>query len=279
MARPSHNSRNKAVIGIDLGGTKISGALFSCEGAFINKTEILLEGKCGADAGSLVVLQVKNQLEIAKNNQYDVESIGICVPGISNKTNNTVWAPNIPGWEKYPLHEEISNAVDDQTIPITIESDRSCYILGEIWKGCAQGCSNAVFMAVGTGIGIGILANGNIISGNAGIGGAIGWLALSRPYLPEYVHCGNFEYYASGTGIARAAGKMLDDGYESTCLIAGELTAQDVFMAYGKNDAVAVHVINEAIEYWGMAVANLVSIFNPEKIIFGGGVFGPAIQF
>lgn len=134
-------------------------------------------------------------------------------------------------------------------------------------------------MAVGTGIGIGIVANGNIISGNAGAGGAIGWLALSRPHLPEYVHCGNFEYYASGTGIARAAGKMLSNGQESKFLIASELTAKDVFSAYGKNDEVAVYVINEAIEYWGMAVANLVSIFNPEKIIFGGGVFGPAIKF
>ena len=57
--------------------------------------------------------------------------------------------------------------------------------MGEMWKGCAQGCNDAVFMAVGTGIGIGIVANGNIISGTAGAGGAIGWLALSRPYLRD----------------------------------------------------------------------------------------------
>ena len=262
--------RNRAVIGIDLGGTKISAALFSYEGAIINKTEVLLEGKGGAEAGLLVVNQVLRQVKYAKSNKYRLDSIGICVPGISNHTNYTVWAPNIPEWEKYPLYEEIKKAIDDHTVHISIESDRSCYILGEMWQGSAQSCSNAIFMAVGTGIGIGIVANGNIISGNAGISGSIGWLALNQPYLPEYEQCGNFEYYASGTGIARNAGKMLNKS---------ELTAKDVFTAYGQNDPVAKHVINQSIEYWGMAVANLVSIFNPEKIIFGGGVFGPAIQF
>lgn len=88
------------MIGIDLGGTKISGALFSYDGEFINKAETLLGGKGGADAGSLVVHQVMKQAAFAMDNQYHVDFIGICVPGISNKTNNTVWAPNIPGWEK-----------------------------------------------------------------------------------------------------------------------------------------------------------------------------------
>lgn len=270
---------NKAVIGIDLGGTKISGALLSYEGAFIHKTEVLLEGKGGEAAGSLVTHEVSKLVEFAFSHQTQIDSIGICVPGISNKTNNTVWAPNIPGWENYPLLEEIRKVIDDHHIPVSIESDRSCYILGEMWKGCAQGCCNAVFFAVGTGIGIGVVANGNIISGTSGIGGAIGWWALNRPYLSEYNQCGNFEYYASGTGIARAAVEMLNDGHHSIFLNASKITTQDVFFAYGKNDPVALHVIHQAIEYWGMAVANLVSIFNPEKIIFGGGVFGPAIRF
>ncbi len=270
---------NKAVIGIDLGGTKISGALLSYEGAFIHKTEVLLEGKGGAAAGSLVTHEVTKLVEFAFSHHTQVASLGICVPGISNKTNNTVWAPNIPGWDQYPLREEIRNVIDDPTIPVSIESDRSCYILGEMWKGCAQECSNVVFLAVGTGIGIGVVANGNIISGTSGIGGSIGWWALNPPYLPEYDQCGNFEYYASGTGIARAAGQMLSNGHDSMFLNTNKLTTQDVFTAYGKNDPVSQHVINQAIEYWGMAVANLVSMFNPEKIIFGGGVFGPAIRF
>jgi glucokinase len=273
------NNRNRTVIGIDLGGTKIAAALFSHEGTIIHKSEVILAGKGGAEAGSAVVHEILQLVEYARTRNYQTDSIGICVPGISNRTDNTVWAPNIPGWEKYPLYNVIQNAIDNQNVQISIESDRSCYILGEMWKGSARGCSNAIFMAVGTGIGIGIVANGNIINGASGISGSIGWLALNRPYLPEYERFGNFEYHASGTGIARAARTMLHEGHKSAFLNTEDLNARDVFTAYDHNDPVAMHVINQCIGYWGMAVANLVSIFNPEKIIFGGGVFGPAIRF
>jgi glucokinase len=134
-------------------------------------------------------------------------------------------------------------------------------------------------MAVGTGIGIGIICNGQIINGMSGVAGAIGWMALDRPYIPDYDQCGHFEFHASGTGIARSAERLLGEGIGSKYLAAGEISAREVFTAYSNNDRVAIQVIEQCIEYWGMAVANLVSIFNPEKIIFGGGVFGPAIQF
>ena len=267
------------VMGIDLGATKLSGALFSKEGEIINKTEHLLGGKGGADTGSLVVHHVTEHVQYAKDKLYRIDSVGICVPGISNQTDRTVWAPNIPGWEAYPLYQEVRVALDNPELPVTIESDRNCYILGEMWKGSARGCNNAIFMAVGTGIGIGIVSNGQIINGMSGVAGAIGWMALDRPYLPDYEQCGQLEFHASGTGIARSAERLLGEGFRSDNFAQGEISAREVFTAYSKNDPVAVKVIEQCIEYWGMAVANLVSIFNPEKIIFGGGVFGPAIQF
>ena len=274
-----NNTRKGAVIGMDLGGTKLSGALFTREGDIIHKQEILLEGKEGAEAGAMVVQQLIDLDEYAREGHFQLHSVGICIPGISNQSSGTVWAPNIPGWEAYPLHRELKNSLSNPDIPISIESDRNCYIMGEIWKGSAQGCSNVIFMAVGTGIGIGIVANGQIINGSNGIAGAIGWLALDRPYLSDYDPCGQFEFYASGTGIRRNAESLLKQGIKSKYLHAGEVSSMDVFSAYTKNDQVAIKVIEQCIEYWGMAVANLVSIFNPEKIIFGGGVFGPAIQF
>ena len=227
----------------------------------------------------MVVNQVLEHLDYARERNFYIDSVGICVPGISKQSNQTVWAPNIHGWEAYPLHQQVSDALNNPTILVSIESDRNCSILGEMWKGNARNCNNAIFMAVGTGIGIGIVANGRIINGMNGIAGAIGWLALDRPYSQDYDQCGHFEFYASGPGIARNAESLLHMGSESEYLLAGKISASDVFAAYGKNDLVAVKVIEQCIEFWGMAVANLVSIFNPEKIIFGGGVFGPAIQF
>jgi glucokinase len=121
------------------------------------------------------------------------------------------------------------------------------------------------------------------LRGSRDIAGSIGWLALDKPFQKKYVQCGCFEYYASGDGIARLTRELLaqDVSYNGV-LREGppdHLTAHHVFDAYEKNDALAARVFDECIQYWGMAVANLISIFNPEKIIFGGGVFGPAIRF
>ncbi|MEA3460492.1 MAG: ROK family protein [Bacteroidota bacterium] len=273
------DSRKGAVVGIDLGGTKLSGALFSKEGEIIHKTELLLEDKGGTEVGSMLVKMLLDFVDYAEASLYRIDSVGICVPGISNHNNQSVWAPNIRGWEAYPLFREVREGLNNPSVPVSIESDRNCYILGEMWKGNARSCNNAIFMAVGTGIGIGIVSNGQIINGASGIAGAIGWLALNRPYKPEYESCGQFEYYASGSGIARNAERLLMKDLKSKHLVEGMITARDVFAAYDKNDPVATRVIEQCIEYWGMTVANLVSIFNPEKIIFGGGIFGPALQF
>lgn len=268
-----------AVIGIDLGGTKLSSALFTTEGEIIHRSGLLLQGAKGGSVGSMVKDQVLEQFNYARAGDLHIDSVGICVPGISNKGEQTVWAPNIQGWEAYPLHRQVSDALNDPGVDVFIESDRNCSILGEIWKGNAQNCSDAIFMAVGTGIGIGIVAGGRIINGAHGIAGAIGWLALDRPHVHEYDQCGHFEYHTSGPGIARSAENLLRMGSESKYLPAGDITASDVFAAYGNNDPVALKVMEQCIEFWGMAVANLVSLFNPEKIIFGGGVFGPALRF
>ena len=203
------------------------------------------------------------------------------MPGIARPQTGRVWAPNIPGWDDYPLKAEIKAAVSDQAVKIAVDSDRSASILGEAWQGAARECRNAIFLAVGTGIGAGILVDGRVLHGAQGIAGAIGWLALDRPFRPEYASCGCFESHASGEGIARAANEVLAgrQGYRGPLCAAAEVTAHDVFAAYEQGDEVAKEVVAQAIEFWGMASANLISLFNPEKIVFGGGVFGPAAQF
>ncbi|MGE5315225.1 MAG: ROK family protein [Acidobacteriota bacterium] len=272
-----------AVIGLDLGGTKLAGALFNTQGDIIQKEVKPLEKRTGADVGALVAEMVHDLLAYAKAAHEHVTAVGACVPGISWTKKGTVWAPNIPGWENYPLRDDIRGAVDDEEIRVKIDSDRTCYILGEAWRGAAKKCDDAIFMAVGTGIGAGILSNGNIVRGANDIAGAIGWMALDRPYLKKYIQCGCFEYHASGEGIARVVREVLNEEQAYAGVLrqkpAEDLTAHDVFAAYAANDPVAVKTLEIAIEFWGMAAANLVSLFNPEKVIFGGGVFGPAAQF
>jgi glucokinase len=248
------------ILALDLGGTKLAGALFSREGRLLQRTESALESRSGADVGQLIVEVTRLLATIAP-----IEATGIGVPGIVRSGTGTVWAPNIAGWEDYPLLDELRAALGPQ-VPCTVESDRSCYIMGEAWQGSARGARDAIFLAVGTGIGAGIMTDGRVLRGRHGIAGAIGWLALDRPYLIEYRDCGCFEFHASGPGIARAAqARGMTD-----------CTPRDVFLAYANHAPAAQEVVADAVAYWGMAVANLVSLFNPEVIVFGGGVFGAA---
>jgi glucokinase len=274
-------SARQAVIALDLGGTKLASAIFTSEGRPQAQRVARLECRQGAAIGKLVVAQVRRLTRAAARHGLTVCAVGAAVPGIVNARSGNVWAPNIPDWGDYPLHAEIAAAVNDSNIKIVVDNDRSASILGEAWQGAARGCRDAVFVAVGTGIGAGILVGGRVLNGAHGIAGAIGWLALDRPFRRDYVGCGCFESHASGEGLANAATRILgrNSRYRGPLRANGRLTAHDVFDAYECGDEVAEQVLREAIEFWGMASANLVSLLNPEKIIFGGGVFGPAARF
>ena len=272
-----------AVIALDLGGTKLSAALFNNTGDILFKTNSSLDKRKGEEVGRLISQQVNEVLTKAESIDDSVSAVGICVPGIAHPKTGKVWAPNIPGWDDYPLLEELQRSVSNKKVEIKIDSDRACYILGEVWKGNACDCSDAIFLSVGTGIGAGILVNNEVLRGSNDIAGAIGWMALDRPFKNKYISCGGFEYNASGEGIVKVANEMLNsNNYNESVLKKinpGQLSAKDIFDAYETGDDLSKKIIANAIECWGMAVANLVSLFNPEKIIFGGGVFGPAIKF
>ncbi|MFN2438487.1 MAG: ROK family protein, partial [Chitinophagaceae bacterium] len=133
-----------SLLGIDLGGTKLAVGAFSESGKILSKKIILLEGREGKDVGVLITKTIIEHLKASS-----IESIGVSVPGISRIKTGTVWAPNIPGWDDYPLMQQIKQVA--KNIPVTIDSDRACYILGEHWQGAAKQINDAIFLAVGTG--------------------------------------------------------------------------------------------------------------------------------
>ena len=269
-----------AIIGIDLGGTKVASALFETSGLLHGRREQKLAGRTGPEVGELICSEA---VALREELPGKLDAVGICVPGIARINSGTVWAPNIPGWRDYPLRAELASALKLSAEHIHLESDRSGAILGELWKGSARGCRNAVFLAVGTGIGAGILADGRILRGNSGIAGAIGWMALDRPFENKYNGIGCFEYHASGEGLIRVYTEMADrtepaniPGSEGT---GSSPNSREILAAAERGDEGALRILKRAIGYWGMAVANLVSLFNPEKVIFGGGLFGPALRY
>ncbi|HSJ07682.1 MAG TPA: ROK family protein [Longimicrobiales bacterium] len=267
------------VLGLDIGGTKIAVASYTAEGQALEHETATLAGRGGAEVGALAAELLRRVRARTESAGHAVAAAGAIIPGIWYADRGRAWAPNIPGWDDYPLLDELRDAAGG--IPVAVDSDRAGYILGEAWLGEARGCRDAVFIAVGTGIGSGILVDGRILRGARDIAGASGWLALDRPFRKEYADTGCFEHRAAGPGIVRAALARVQESEAGSLLrsAGASLTTADVFAAADGGDATAASVIDDAIAYWGMAVANHVSLFDPEVVVFGGGVFGPAARY
>lgn len=265
-----------AIISIDLGASKCCGAIISEKGDIFRQCKKSVSGLKGNEVGEIVKEII---LEFLHHKDYllDIVGIGVSVPGISYHEKGTVWAPNIEDWVHYPLREEIKSCIS-KSFFVHIDSDRSCFIKGESWLGVAKDLKNVIYLAIGTGIGAGILVDGKILRGSSDIAGAIGWQVLDDKYPPGYKQFGCFEYNASGDGLVRLANDLHKSMELNTSLNMDGVQTVDIFNAYEKKDTLALQVINQAIDYWAKSAANLISIFNPEMIIFGGGAFGPGLR-
>ena len=265
--------------GIDVGGTKISSALFTRDGAIAARSKIPID-KAGGDAAAGQVAAAVAEMEtLAVKNGGRLNAAALCIPGVVYEKTGLVWAPNIPEWDHFPLGERIAAAGGKKArLPLFLESDRSAYVLGEQWLGAAKGAKDAVFLAVGTGIGAGIIAGGRVLHGADDIAGAVGWFALNPNFKDEYAAMGCFEAEASGNSVGRKAARALRAG-RPTMMRAlagkdpGAVTAEIVAAAARKRDFLAQHLIGETVTYLGMGIANIVSILNPEIVVLGGGLF------
>jgi glucokinase len=264
--------------GIDVGGTKIASALFTRDGAITARDKIAVDRAGGDPAAAQVAGRIEALDQAARAAGGRLRAVGISVPGIVYSASGKVWAPNIPGWDRYPLSERIRGHGPGGHVPVILESDRSAYVAGEAWKGAAAGASDAVFLAVGTGIGAGIISGGRILHGHEDIAGAAGWFGLDPDFKPAYAAMGCFEAEASGNSVARKAREWLEKGRPSAMLdlaggAIGAVTAEIVAEAARRRDPLALEVVADAVTYLGMGVANIVSLLDPEVVVLGGGLF------
>ena len=184
--------------------------------------------------------------------------VAVSVPGLAYP-NGDVWAPNLPGWRRMPLGRLLRQRL---RLPVLVESDRNAFIAGEVWRGAARGASDAILLAVGTGIGAGIWSGGRLLRGHAELSGAVGWMALRPDFLPAYRRCGGLESHAAGPALARAAQAEFGQPF----------TASELAQRTRRGDAAARRLLRQAGEELGRAMANLVSILNPQVIVLSGGV-------
>lgn len=271
-----------AVIAVDLMSTSVTIAAIGKSGKMLIHENFSLENLEGNAISLLIQNQIKKILATYNNKPLQISSVGISIPGIYFCKTGRAWAPNIPGWSNYPIKQDM-HVFSERNITVKIASKRTCDILGEKWLGAAKKSRNAIFLSIGSGIGAGILIDGKIVHGFNDGAGAVGWLTLDKTFKEEYKAKGCLENIASAKGILNSVKvTILKDNFHSPILKKKDIhqiKIEDVFQAYRLHDNLAIKVINEAIQYWGMASANLVNLFNPELIIFGGTLFGPAVPF
>lgn len=237
-----------SVIAVDLGGTKVAAASVSARGALTHRIE---EPVDTSSAGATVAQIARIASEIGG------DAVGVAVPGLV-RADGTVWAPNLRGWDRVPLARELNRSLN---MPAFVESDRNAVVLGESWQGAARDKLDVIVLIVGTGIGAGILSGGDLVRGAHGLSGCAGWMVVDDEENEMTGRSGALEAVAAGPAIARSLGaaSALEAAQRAR---AGDRLAKDVFA--------------RAARHLGRAIANLVSLFDPEIVVLTGGIANAA---
>ncbi len=265
------------VLAIDLGGTKIIAALISHRGEMLAREYSLTRADEGPESViSRMFSAIGHILSLRNMVSSQLHSLSLAIAGAIDTANGIVTlSPNLPGWRNIPL---ISIVEEKYKVKTFLINDANAAALGEHHSGVGKGAKNLIYVTVSTGIGGGIIINGQLYSGASGGAGEIGHMTID--INGSRCNCGNIgclETLASGSAVAREAIRRICQGEKSalTDMVGGRLediTAEKVWLAAQADDALALEVITQAATYLGVGLVNLVNIFNPEIIIIGGGL-------
>jgi len=257
------------IIAVDLGGTQIRTARYDSELNQLQRENTLTQAALGPQA---TVQRMKAYIDkVMPADRAAVQGIGISSPGPLNpKTGVIIAPPNLPGWDNVPLGEMIADAF---ALPVYVANDANVAALAEASKGAAQGCRHVVYITVSTGIGSGIICDGRLVSGQAGLAAELGHI----PVIVEANKVSSIELEAAGPAIARRVIAALAAGDASILpdMVAGDLgriDARTVGMAAAAGDALSVATLAYAGRVIGLAIVTAVLLFNPEIVVVGGGV-------
>lgn len=269
------------IVGVDIGGTNIVVGVIALDGGGpVALQTIPTEAGRGSETvvkkvAAMVEDVISQTVSAHGGTRADVAGVGIGSPGPVNREHGLVInTPNL-GWTNLPLRDLISEAVD---LPATLDNDANCATYGEWWLGAGRDVNHLVGITLGTGIGGGIVLNGEIVHGASDAAGEIGHMTIE--FTGRKCKCGNYgclEAYCSGPNIAARAREGLEAGCESvlTQLVDGELdniTAETVYEAVVLNDPYANEVMAETAKILGAGVANIINVLNPQAIVIAGGV-------
>ena len=267
------NGLNDLIFAVDLGGTHLRAATVDKRGKIHFRAK--QNTPQGTDPNDIVnavvhaVREYQTQLGVESDR---LKAVSVVVPGTVNVEEGTVVkAPNLPCLDGFPLAAALTNELN---VPAILENDANAAAVGEMWQGAAQGCRTIICVTLGTGVGGGIILDGELWRGVDGAAAEIGHMCVD-PFGGVACTCGSrgcLEVFASATAIVRMT-REARPRYPDSMLHAGsDLTAETIFEAGLKGDELALEIFRRMGVYLGIGLANLINILNPEMIVIGGGV-------
>jgi glucokinase len=271
------NSKAEHVVGVDLGGTKILAGVFNHSLESSGLAKLSTKSQRGVDkVVERIARCVQDAVDEADLTMKQIAGVGIGAPGaVDFNAGTVIFAPNMEGWKDVPLKKELEKQLG---IPVFVENDCNIAVLGVYVAELKSKPRDVVGIFVGTGIGGGIIINGDLYSGYGHTAGEVGHMVLeiSGPKCG----CGNkgcFEALASRTAIFQQIKAGVKDGQKTilTEMLGNDLEdlrSGDLRKAIRRGDKFVDRIVESAAEYIGIATANLVNILNPEVVVLGGGV-------
>jgi glucokinase len=263
-----------SVIGIDLGGTKIYTALASLSGEIIAEVKVSTQSALGVTGVQQNIIWTVEQVQIKAGSKDQVRAVGIGVPGPLNVNEGVVYqAPNL-GWREVPIKQILEKALK---LPVYIENDANLAAIGEHLRGAGVGVRDLIYVAVGTGIGGGLILNGQIYHG-AGFGaGELGHMTIEPDGRP--CNCGNkgcLETLASGSAMVQKALDLVKNGQGQSFLTAAQgepqkISSYLIAQLAAAGDKEALSILEAAGIALGIGLANVINLLNPSLVILGGG--------
>ncbi|MUV37047.1 Glucokinase [Lentibacillus sp. JNUCC-1] len=270
----SFNEKAGFVVGVDIGGSGVEIALSDLNGTIYDQR--VIDTQASLQVGLLHVIHdtVHLILKDARISAGEVLGMGIGVPGIVNVEEGIVIdAPSLD-WINYPLKKEAETLFDWKVL---IDNDVNVSVLGEQWLGRARNKSNVILLSIGTGIGCGILLNGNLYRGCKWGAGEVGYMITDKErafnaYTKPFKGYGFLDSQLGGPALVEKMKFKLKQHPEHPFYGHEVITAKDIFTYAKKDDALALEVIDEFISDLSAAIINITSLLNPEIILLGGGI-------
>lgn len=260
-------------LGIDIGGTKCAVIAGTGEKEILSRVQFDTLTEKGPDYAISKLLYTAAEV-IENHADYQLLSIGISCGGpLDSRKGLILSPPNLPGWDRIPITSLFSEKFH---VPTAVQNDANACALAEWLMGAGVGSTNMAFLTFGTGMGAGLILNGQLYAGTNDLGGEVGHIRLAKDGPTGFGKAGSFEGFCSGGGIKQLAINMVSEKISSGEKVSfckedeiSELDAKKVAMAAQSGDILALEIIRISAEYLGRGLAILIDTLNPECIVIG----------